>query len=355
MERKRIALVEFGGSHDECLLTQMTALEKVDAEVILVTNQAICDRNPHFRRYCSEVYFIEPTGKAVTDFLLMRQLVKFLKKRDVRKVVFNTAQGGHIRNLALLMPKSITCYGIIHTLRKFQGSTTQKIIHRAVKKYLVLSDDLLDRIDQPAGITIQSFYPIVFPHCVIVPEKPEGTMRITITGGVENRRKDLDRAIEFIGKAPDNVQFVFLGKTDPDHPDARSFLDQLTAKQLENRVTYFTRFVDHSLFDAVLKETDLLLPLIHPGTPSAGQYISNQISGAFTIAFGYRIPLLIHEAYQTEKDLRLSAHFYKENTFPAELQVALARREHISANIAGVPKWQIAFQEEKFMRFLGLI
>jgi len=354
MKNQRVALIEFGGSHDECLLTQMEALQTAGVEIMLVTNQLIWDRNPHLQRFCSEVYFIEPKGKAIGDFLLLRKLVKFLKVQGVTKAVFNTAQGGHVRNLAFLLPKSIECYGIIHTIRKFQGSSTQKVINRAVKKYLVLSDDLLKRITPVPGITVSSFYPVAFPHCMIVPDKPEGTFRITITGGVENRRKDLHRAVEFIEKTPENIRFVFLGKTDIHHPDAKQFLEQIREKQLESRITYYTEFTDHTTFDAVLKQTDLLLPLIHPGTPSAEQYISNQISGAFTIAFGYKIPLLIHEAYSSEEDLKLSAYFYKEETFPAALQVALAQREALSEKISSVEKWKQEFQEQNYLRFLGL-
>jgi len=354
MEKQRVALIELAGSHDECLLTQMEALAIAGVETLLVTNRSLYDRNPHLHRFCSEVYFIEPAGKAIGDFLLMRKLVKFLKAQQVTKIVFNTAQGGHIRNLALLMPKSIQCYGIIHTIRKFQGSATQKIIHRAVKNYVVLSDDLLKRIEPVAGIHVESFYPIAFPHCIIVPDKPEGTFRITITGGVENRRKDLSRAVEFMEKTPSSVQFVFLGKTDLRHPDVQRFISLIKEKQLEDRVTYFTDFVDHPTFDAVLKQTDLLLPLIHPGTPSGEQYINNQISGAFTIAFGYKIPMMIHTFYQTEEDLRLSSHFYTEATFPAELQVALSKRDELSQKIRSVEKWKLEFQLNKYLAFLGI-
>jgi len=354
MKKQLVALVELAGSHDECLLTQLEAFSGAGAGILLVTNQQLYERNPHFHRFCTAVYFIEPQGKAIGDFLLMRKLVRYLKAQKVDKVVFNTAQGGHIRNLALLMPKSISCYGIIHTLRKFQGSPTQKVINRMIKKYFVLSDDLLERVNPVKGIEVESFYPISFPHSEPAFEKPAGEYWITITGGVENRRKDLQSVVEFIEKTPPSLKFIFLGKTDPGREDPKQFLDQIKAKNLESRVRYFTDFVDHQTFDTILQQSDLLLPLIHPGTPSAGQYISNQISGSFTISFGYRIPLLIHASYQTEEDLRLSAHFYTPATFPAEVQVALANREQLSEKIAGVEKWKKAFQYKKYLAFIGL-
>lgn len=349
-----IALIEFGGSHDECLLTQMEALQKANAKIVWVTNRALYERNRHLHGYCSETYFVEPTGKAIGDWKQMRQLVKFLQRLQVMKAVFNTAQGGHVRNLALLLPKSITAYGIIHTVRKFEGSFTQKLIHRKIRKYLVLSDDLLSRIKAPEGIAVSSFYPVQFPRFRGVFEKPEGVCLVTITGGVENRRKDLASVVPFLETTPENIHFVFLGKTDPEHPDARGFLERVKAAGLEKRMTVFTEFVSSEIFDAYLQNTDFLLPLIHPGTPSADQYINNQISGAFSIAYGYHIPLLIHAHYATESDLRIAAHFYETEQFAADLQHATDCRNDIAAKIAAVQKWKPEFQHEHYLRFLEI-
>jgi hypothetical protein len=350
-----IALIEFGGSHDECLLTQMEAVHAAGREIVFVTNRAIWERNPHLHRFCKSVYYVEPKGKAIGDFLLMRRLVQFLKREGVSKLVFNTAQGGHIRNLALLIPKRMECYGIIHTVRKFQGSATQKVINRRIKNYVVLSDDLLKRIQPPQGITVGSFYPVAFPHFDEVIEKPAGQHWIAITGGVENRRKDLDAAIAFIRNSPENVHFLFIGKTDIHHPDAQDFLRKLVEYKLEARVRWFADFVPQETFDALLKQCDFLLPLIHPGTPSADQYISNQISGAFTIAFAYKIPLLIHEYYRTEEDLQLSAHFYNEGNFTDELRYAFAGHEKLKHRIASNEKWTKEYQYDRFLRFTGIL
>jgi hypothetical protein len=355
MEKQRIALVEFGGSHDECLLTQMEALQSAGREIFFVTNERLYERNPHLHRFCSGVHFVEPTGRAIGDVLLMRRLVRRLAAEGVAKIVFNTAQGGHVRNLALLLSRRMKAYGIIHTVRKFQGSFTQKVIHRKIKKYVVLSDDLRERIYPPSGISVGSFYPVSFPHFDHQPpEKPAGEVRIAITGGVENRRKDLAAVIGFIQQTPETVQFVFLGKTDPDHVDAQAFLQRVELLGLKHRIRYFTEFVPHERFDVILRETDFLLPLIHPGTPSADEYISNQISGAFTIAFGYTIPLLIHEQYSTEDDLRISAHFYTEDTFAQELKEAVSRHAELQARIAAEEKWTKAFQYRNYLRFLDI-
>lgn len=354
MDAPRIALVEFGGSHDECLLTQVLALKQVNASLLLVCDEAIKNRNPEIVAMVDEVYLVKTTGKAIGDLKTMKLLVNFLQNRGIQKVVFNTAQGGHVRNLALLMPKHITCYGIIHTIKKFNESFTQKIIHKAIKHYLVLSDDLLPRVKQQKNLVIQSFYPVDFPETTIVSTKTEGEIWVTIPGGVETRRKDLSSCADLIEQSPKNVRFIFLGKTDETRPDAAEFLAELKERNLLDRISIYTDFVPHDTFFGTLNQSDFLLPLIHPQTPSSNEYIKNQISGSFTLSFGLKIPLLIHEAYATEGDLQKAAFFYREFNFGEQLELAIKNREAKKLEIEGVEKWKSSYQQEHFLKFIGL-
>jgi hypothetical protein len=217
---------------------------------------------------------------------------------------------------------------------------------------VVLSDDLLQRITSPEGITTGSFYPLDFPEGSRNTAKTDGTIRVTITGGVESRRKDLSSVKDLLTQTPANVHFVFLGKTDRNREDTAAFLSELSVAGLTDRVTLFDDFVDFELFDTILSETDFLLPLIHPDTPSAEQYISNQISGAFNLAYSYHIPLLIHAAYQEEADLQASSFFYNLETFGETLHTAIVNRSTMVSKIAENPKWNKAFQRRKFLEFL---
>ncbi len=354
MEAPRIALVEFGGSHDECLLTQVLALKQINASILLVCDEAIKNRNPEIVALVDEVYLVKTTGKAIGDLKTMKLLVRFLKAWGIQKVIFNTAQGGHVRNLALLMPKQIQCYGIIHTIKKFNESFTQKVIHKAIKHYLVLSDDLLPRVKHQKNLTIQSFYPVDFPKTDFISTKKEGEIWITIPGGVETRRKDLSSCADLIEQSPKNVTFIFLGKTDESREDAQEFLTELQSRNLIDRVSIYADFVPHKTFFSILHQSDFLLPLIHPHTPSSNEYIKNQISGSFTLSFGLKIPLLIHEAYSTERDLQQSAFFYREFNFGEQLEVAMQNREQKKQEIEGVEKWKPEVQHSQFLSFLGL-
>ncbi len=189
MNTVKIALVEIAGSHDECMLTQINALRSMDTEIHLICDKRVLKRNRELFSAIPNQFEVNTTGAAFGDFRLMKSIVRYLKANNIQKVVFNTAQGGHVRNLALLIPKSIECYGIIHTIRKFNDSFTQKIIHRAIKDYAVLSDDLLKRITPNPQLHIRSFYPIDFPKVESKVDKQEDRIWIAIPGGVETRRK----------------------------------------------------------------------------------------------------------------------------------------------------------------------
>lgn len=269
-------------------------------------------------------------------------------------MIINTAQGGHIRNLCLTAPKGIEFIGIIHTIRKFQGSFTQKMIHRKIRKYLVLSDFLLEKITPPKGIRVQSFYPLEYERFNLELEKDSQETWITIVGGVESRRKDLEGFAAMVQSVQDRkLKFIFLGKSDENKEEVINFKQKMKEIDLLDQFVFFDDFIAPDLFDAYLSRTDFLCPLIHPETPSAEQYISNQISGAFNLAYSYRIPLLIHQEYESVEDLKRSAFFYKPDTFQQTLVNAIACRSEKIREIESVKKWNKDFQREQFLSFVN--
>lgn len=350
----KVALIEIGGSHEECMLSQMIALKSVGANITLICTADIKNRNPHFEKYVDAFLVVGFTGKAWEDFKLTNGINAFLKSNHFTKVIINTAQGGHIRNLCLTAPKGVEFIGIIHTIRKFQGSFTQKVINRKIKKYLVLSDFLLEKIQPPKGIKVKSFYPLEYERFQLPLDKKAGETWITIVGGVENRRKDLDGFIEMIKPIQhENLKFIFLGKSDGKKQEVIDFKSKIKDLNRMDQFVFFDDFIAPDLFDAYLSKTDFLCPLIHPHTQSAEQYISNQISGAFNLAYGYQVPLLIHSFYQDIEDLKQSAFFYNPADFQQTLSEALSARENKIAEISAVEKWKKDFQQQQFLAFIA--
>lgn len=349
---ERVALVEFGGSHDECILSQLIALKRFGCHTTFICTKDLHARTAYFNQFLDEVHFVDLKGAALADFKEMVRLNRLFKSKGIKKVVLNTAQGGHVRNLCLTAPASIEFIGVIHTLKKFQGSFTQRLIDLKIKKYFVLNDYFLERVAVKKGRSIQSFYPLRFPHFQKKINKPIEEIWITIIGGVETRRKDLLGSIDLMKKSPENVRFIFLGKSDINGADRKSFEKAMEGSNLSERVKMFNDFVEADDFDAYLNVTDLIWPMVHPGTPSADEYFRNQISGAINVAFAYKIPLLVHCEYaEYWEDLKISIE-YKLNSFQSDLTEGLDRLKEKITALEENKKFNPEYQEMKYLDFV---
>jgi hypothetical protein len=350
-EKDSIALVEFAGSHDECLYSQLYALSNLGKRVILVCNPEIRERNPHFESLVEEFISVEFSGSKFKNNKILRGLLKRLSQENVSKVVLNTAQGGKVRNLCLMSLFSrIEFIGIIHTTRKFQGSFTQKIINWKVKKYLLLSNHLTSTVVPPKGIAIDYFYPIRYQGQA-QSNPSNSVLEITIVGGVENRRKDLDGFIKMASRLEQDVNFTFLGKSDPAHIDVQEFQVALEKNKLTGCVKTFDHFVSQEEFNAQLMKTDAILPLVHPNTQSADQYFKNQISGAMSVAFGYKIPMLIHEYYNQIEEMKGMSIYYNSSNFSHRLSQN-KQFEKTRKKMEVNPLIDVDAQEKRYLNFL---
>lgn len=344
-----VALFEIGGSHDECLFTQLVALKRDDRDVILITDKLIYERNPHFEGYIDELKIVntDRLGRR-TRISELRYLMRYMEDRGVTHLILNTAQGDVVRDLSLIgLFSSIEFIGIIHTTRKFKGSFTQQIINRKVRKYLLLSDYLLSTVAPPKRTRVEYFYPITFPS--IKKEEHEGR-NVTIIGGVETRRKDLKGFCQLLSMSSSDMTFTFLGKSDDLNEDAQWMRQEIEKIGRTKQVKLYNHFVSQEEFEKVLSQTDLILPLVHPDTPSADQYFRNQISGAMSISFGYKIPLLIHESYQFIEEMNVASFYY--NLLQGFDDVTLDQIKEKMAAMKMHEPYQTSFQEERYLKFI---
>jgi hypothetical protein len=349
---KKVAILEIGGSHDECLYSQFFALKSLGRETYFISSNALWNRNTQLKGVVDHFIPFEMEKKGLKDFLKTRELNRFFVKENISKVVFNTAQGAHVRNFCLTASNKVGFIGIIHTINKFKNSFTQKIIHRKIKKYFVLNDYLLSQVSPPSGIEVRSFYPLRFPRFDKAIPKTENECWIIIIGGVEFRRKDLIGSIELMSTINDNVRFIFLGKSDQYHPDVLAFREALQQSSLFNQVLLFDSFVDEKTYDAYLKNADFIWPMVHPGTPSADEYFKNQISGAMNISFAYKIPMLVHEAYtQQWPDLKY-AFSYTLDGFKSDFQNAQRNLNVMKDSMCQIEKFSSYYQEQQYLNFL---
>jgi hypothetical protein len=348
MKVSTVGLVEIAGSHDECLLSQMYALSTANVKIVFVSTKEMIDRNPAFKKYVDVFVEVDTSNKRATA----SQVWNELKKNQCDKVVFNTAQGKLVRAICWkALFHKMEFIGIIHTTRMFTESFTQKLISKKIKKYLLLSDFLLSKVQSSTGAQLEAFYPLRFAS----KEKPRvgNENTVVIIGGVESRRKDLGGFVQMVGGlSTKDVRFVFLGKSDPSNPEVKEFLGDLEKKGLTKNVETYNTYVPQEEFDTVLQNADLILPLVHPNTPSAEQYFRNQISGAMTVSFGYKIPMLIHEAYEHIEEMQMASSYYSLERFDQELELALSNLDEKKDKIRLHQHYDVDYQEKKYVSFV---
>jgi hypothetical protein len=352
-EVKNVAVVEIGGSHDECLLSQFFALKQAGCRIHFVGTEELWQRNQSFYSLVDTFVPIKVGQGSIADFMTMRRLNGYFNAHHIEKVILNTAQGGHVRNLCLTAKKSTEFIGIIHTLRKFNGSFTQKVISRKVKKYFVLNTFFLEHIPPQKGIRLEAFYPLRFPTFEQSSRETNTFTQIAVIGGVENRRKDLFGSLTLIESISDlNIRIVFLGKSDPSKEEVIAFKKALEEKGWQEKVILFDEFVDAQRFDEVLTSTDFIWPMVHPETDSAKEYFRNQIPGALNVSLGYKIPLFVHRAYASSwSDLHTAATYALE-TFCEDLEKAIDNHQTLRDDLVQNPKYSVAYQEENYVKFI---
>ncbi|MDG1333861.1 MAG: hypothetical protein P8P74_16100 [Crocinitomicaceae bacterium] len=354
---ERVAIIEFDSSHDECLLTQINALKKQGCWILLVTNEIVRERNSHLIDLVDEWSNIDPKGKhlngaAIGDAMIIRRLMRFLKKQTIDTVIFNTAQGGHVRNACLFsLFRKQEFVGIIHTIRKFQGSFTQGIINLKIKKYLVLTEFLKEQIPTKKGFQFESFYALDFPKGDEASTVSDA-VHISIIGSVESRRKDLDGFVSLVEQSDDSIYFRFLGKADPSNSDVIKLKQKLEKVGRLNQVEFNEKRIEFNEMDQILRKTTAILPLVHPDTPSATEYFRNQIPGSMNIALAYKIPLLLHKEFKNISELNAASCYYSLDQFSNTIDELTAQNLAIRRAMKAREQYSTSWNHDQYLEFL---
>lgn len=346
--QKKVAILEIGGSHDECILSQLIGLKSAGAWIVFCGTKEMFEKNSQFSSYFDAFHEVVLPRSTFGDFFAMVQLNRWFKKHKIDVVIANTAQGGHVRNLCLTASSSIKFVGLIHTIKMLNGSFTQSLISRKIKTYFVLNDTLKRYVGRKPGLEIHSFYPLNYPAFNLSIEKPKDQFWVAIIGGVENRRKDLNGFLEMAKQTSEQVHFYFLGKSNMESDEVNAFLNSLRKLELEHRVHLFDAFVSEAEMDAHLQKTDAVFPLVHPNTPSADEYFTRQISGAINVSFSYKIPMMIHEAYEDWEDFQTGVVFYKMENFYSQWEVFQANHSELKRQLMENPKFSSEIQNQRF-------
>jgi len=346
----KLALIEIGSSHDECLYAQVAYLKS----------------RPHctLRIYCSPKiaariapWADEQEVEVLKQKLGWRDLYRLyrsIKKEGFTTVVFNTGQGPHIRKLLLFpFPKAITFVASIHNINRLESSRSQKAISRKVHKYLVLNDYLLKPLAEKnyPQLEFSSYYAILYPAYpeIELPKAPE-EIWIVIPGQVENQRRDYPTLIEALkpGDVPAHLRFILLGVSEHAHGDGASLKAEIAAAGLEQNFKLWSDFVSMDTFYSYVKKADYIMPLIHADHDSGRTYRS-QVSGTYNLAFAFKKCLLMENAYQEVADFKDSAVFYQKSDLSSFLKQLEASP---SKSLYQLPKWSFYYQADRYLQFI---
>lgn len=361
----KVALIEIGTSHDECLHAQIAFLKHYGCRVHLILSDKVQQRAGAIGGvdHC----FVVPEPRGVWSRLqAARRINRYLTAQDLRTVVFNTAHGKALRNLCLLADRRIRFAGILHGAGKvIRPSFTQWSISRRVQTYFVLNDYIRDGVRQTRPtLALRSLYPVFLPGCeqqsvggIDTSADTDDHFTVCIPGPVHQGRRDYSGLLRALTEHPlgPSVRFVLLGKCHQE--DWPAITRRIDAMGLRDQFTLFDRFVEQEEFRRHLARCDAVMPLIHPSTPNFANYRTVQISGSFNLAFAYRKPLLMHRAFDDAEDFQRTACFYDETDLVDIVNHLASDRAALDRQRAILRTWEklsFEYQAEQYVSALGM-
>ena len=355
---KKAALIEIGTAHDECLYSQLCFLKDSGYEVSVICSSILKDKVSLAASGFNSIFFSFEKN-IIDDFKSLIRLRKYLTQNNFTKVIFNSADGIRIRNLLLLpFPRKIEFAGILHDSEKVINSSNQRFINKKVKKYFVLSDYVLNYVNslKLEEQKFESVYTIFQPkYSAINISKPENEFWVCIPGRVEQKRRDYNQLLKSLSQTRlnENIKIILLGSSD----DKFKLQLEATIKKLNltKQIIFFKNFLDNQTFHSYLNLSDIVLPLIHPSAPWFNKYFKTQISGSYIMAFTYKIPLLCEKSFSVYEDFKDTSFFYEVDNLIAKINQLASDKSHFTKKKEGMyimPKWDYAFQKEKYIKFL---
>jgi len=350
------ALVELGGSHDECLYSQAAFLADGGFAVHLVVSEDLRERVAGYGNV-AEVHALSVGGGEIGAARAAWRLWRLLGAIGADLVVFNTAHGAVVRDFTLLPGRGRRLAGVVHNILKLRDSTGQRIISRRIRRYLVLNDYLLDNRADRLPVTLDWFYPMFFPpHEAVDPGKDPDELWACVPGRIDFKRRDYEGLLTRLVRegVPDRFRLVLLGGFEDEATRART-ADLVTATGRPERFTFLEGFTDHGTFQSHLAASDLVLPLLHPGTARFHEYSGVQISGAFNLAFAHGVPLLMESSFARYEAFAGNSIFYELDDLTrvlARLAADPGPVRRVAAAMRDDVRYTFGFQRD---RYLGVV
>lgn len=355
-KKLNVMLIEKTHSHFELLLTHDKFLEYASCHRFIAVDISQLHRVQNIS--AELIGFDFQNSSSLKQLKIILDLIKYIKSKKIDIVIFNTAHNTFVRNLVILLPKRILKLGVLHRGQYVSASRTQKIITKYIDGYFCLSNYQAENIRKLINKPVSVLYNVGSQK----DKRTQGVANtnhfdIVIPGNVENHRRDNIFLIEQIEKIKpgNNVRFIFLGRCNTNTIDGRLFLDAVNQSNYRNNIIFYHDFVADELFDEMMRNANLLLPLIHPDMHNFDNYLKYQISGTFNLSYAYRIPMLIEESFAIYEEFRLSSLFYTKQELAEKITSIINNPKvlvQLKTNIETNPIWQQKYQLANYISFL---
>ncbi len=341
---RKVALIEAGAFHDECLYSQIQYLKRDDVQVTLFCHAALQPRVDSLPDLHEIVYLdlSSKTKKYKSWFSTWRKIVK----GKFSTVIFNSAESNIIKLISFPFPKRIKMVGTLHNAHNLFEKKKQRKVTKRIDTYLTLNDFVTQNIlaENLTTKKVGTYYPIFFPEYPNRLEKPEGEIWITVPGVISQNKRDYSVFEDW--NLPKHVKIIFLGR--PEDEEAKAFIERAKQYPTAQNFVFFDAFISNELFHDYIKQSDYILPLIHPNNAFFERFRKYKISGSYNLAFGYRIPLLMEQSFNDIPDFQENAIFYDYKNMDGLFE----NIEKIKKEYYQDPKWTFDHQKQNYLQLI---
>ncbi len=352
-----VALIELGTGHAECLYSQVRFLREAGHQVVILIHHEQAGRVRDFGVPVEHLPIIElpVSGSGLLPTWRVAVAVRHaLKKHAVTRVVFNTASGALFRNIALTMPARLPAYVVLHDVHR---SMALRLSVSRMSGLLVLAERLAAPCQALMHVPTTSFYPAWFPPpgpAAATFSKAPGDIWLASIGQIETTRRSYGALLDAAAAGwPGTLRIFLLGNTIG--ADGAAVVQRLRASPMAGRIEISTSFVADADIHRLLPQCDGLLPLID----GHERYRSRAVSGAFNLAYGYHLPLILgapgSPALPEIDDIALAP---APGTTLRDLLCALAADpaplHDLRARMRADPQWSFATSQHRYLLGIGL-
>jgi hypothetical protein len=347
-----VLIIEMGGSHAECIYSFVQALRLKSCKVHLLCNDKLLQGFPGKDQL--EGIIALPDLSFMDQVKMFWQIRRYIRRNRIRTVIFNTTEVTLVRNLCFFLPR-INLIGVVHNARKLEKSFTfSNVFFKKIKKYLVLSDYLLQELQVPAEhhIDVASFYPVYFPASRLEIYKDPQELWVTIPGTVLTGRREYVPFLQSLLQQPlqENIRFIVLGNLDI----CEEVKQLLAQEEFKNKnILVFDKELEYDLFHAYMQKTDIILPLLKIREDNF--YNTKRISGSFNLGVGYRLPFLLPASYNGNTDLQPFSFYYNNyNELHTTLNAILNDKSLLTTrmNAYSTDKFSMSILSDKLYSFI---